>query len=199
VSRVLSEIAKYQDDWIRIAYTFLKDSEIAKDIVQDMYIKIHDYGIKLKDIRYKNTINKYFIYKVVKNLCLAHIKKRIEPIHIEVIPEFIDESVSEYEAFDRILNKIYDEIATWHNYDQNLFEIYMHTGLSLRDIANGSKKENVRWISATKKIHEESIRSGAGISVSSMFNTIKKCKLILKEKFNEDFENYFNANFDKIK
>ena len=196
--RILEEVAKFHNEWLRIANTFLKDSDEAKDVCQDMYLKLHNYDIKLDDIRYKDTINKYYIYQIIKNLCFAYLKKKSIPIYTDVIPDFIDDSISEYEAFDTILQNIYDEIETWHHYDRNLFELYMHTGLSLRDIANGSTKENVRWISATKKIHDDSVRQGAGISVSSMFNTIKKCKLILKDKFEEDFENYFNANFDKI-
>ena len=199
MNKVLEEAAKHQDDWIRIAYTFLHDIDLAKDIVQDMYLKVYYSGKSWEEVRYNDMINKYYIYTIIRNLCFAHLKKQPDFTSVDVIPDFIDESIEEYNAFEKILSKIYHEMETWHNYDKNLFELYMHTGLSLRDIAGGSTKDNVRWISATKKIHDESLKNGAGISVSSMFNTIKKCKLILKQKFNEDFDNYYNANFDKIR
>ena len=86
---------------------------------------------------------------------------------------------------------------TWNYYDKTIFEMYMYSGLSMRSMSYGTSKK-ARKISNRKFIGDKAVKDGNKISVSSMFNTIKKCRLKLKEELGEDFEDYFNNDFDKI-
>ena len=63
----------------------------------------------------------------------------------------------------------------------------MQSGLSYRDLSNGTTKKP-RMLSATKYISKGAVEQGTGISVSSMFNTIKTLKEKIKIKF-KDHEN----------
>jgi len=194
---MLKKVCLYHKDWIRIAYSFLNSKEDAEDLVQDMYIKLDRLNIELYNVKYGDDVNKYYFYTVLRNMAFTFIKKRKDNIDIndlEISNEDIDEGK---ECFSNLIDLVSNEVETWSYYDRTLFEVYMYSGLSFRDMAYGSTKE-AKLISNTKSLGVQSVVDGNGISVSSMFNTIKKCKAKLKEKFGEDFEDYFNNDFDKI-
>ena len=203
---MLNELVKYHKDWLNIAYTYLNNRQDAEDIVQDMYIRIHDYGIELDRVRYKNGVNKYFFYQVIRNMCLLFVRNRYNTVSIDTIPLTPETKDSSEEALQRIFNKIDAYIQTWNAYERDIFEIYMYTGLSLRDISYGTIKnqgerkeiKKAKFIDNVRYLHDRAVNEGTAISVMSLFTTIKKCKEILKEKFSEDFEDYFNNDFDFI-
>ena len=64
----LEKIAKKHKDWIRIVISFGAKPEIAKDITQEMYIKMDGLLKKGLDISYGDDINYYYIYKTLKAL-----------------------------------------------------------------------------------------------------------------------------------
>ena len=86
---MLTKIVKYHKDWIKIAISLLRSKEEAEDLIQEMYIRLHNYNIKIDDIKYKQEVNRYFIYTVIRNLALQKIRKRhfVDNIDDLVIPE----------------------------------------------------------------------------------------------------------------
>jgi len=199
---MLNFLYKYHDDWLRIADSFLNNKEDSEDIVQNMYLRLHKYNVKLEDIKYKDDVNRYFIYTTLRNMCFLFLKmKREKPVinidDVSVYYKNYNKKNEGKECFDNLFDLVNSEVETWSYYDRTLFEVYMYSGLSFRDMAYGSIKKP-KLISNTKALNIQSVIDGNGISVSSMFNTIKKCKAKLKEKFGEDFEDYFNNDYDKI-
>ena len=82
-----------------------------------------------------------------------------------------------HSAEERMISKIQSEVESWeHWYDRKLFKIYYETDISMRKLA---KETN--------------------ISVTSIFNSCKNYKELIKSKFGEDFEDYLNGDFDLIK
>ena len=79
-------------------------------------------------------------------------------------------------AHDSVINAIFEEVSDWHWYDEKLFRLYFCTDKSLRDISNDTK-----------------------ISLTSIYNSCKNYKRIIKEKFGEDVMDLFNEDYDKIK
>ena len=75
-----------------------------------------------------------------------------------------------------ILDKINEEINTWHWYDQMLFKEYVSTGKSIITLAKESN-----------------------ISRSSIFQTLKNCKQRIKITVGEDWEDFRNQDFEHIK
>jgi hypothetical protein len=73
------------------------------------------------------------------------------------------------------MKKVNSEINNWHWYDKMLFELYKDTGKSMRDI-----------------------ESDTGISLSSIFCTLKNCKESLKENVKEDYEDFINKDYELI-
>ena len=80
------------------------------------------------------------------------------------------------EAFNEFTSSIYSEINTWHPYNSKLASIYLKSSLSLRAISKDT-----------------------GISLTSIFNSIKNFKKALREKFGEDYEDLINKDFNHLK
>ena len=72
-------------------------------------------------------------------------------------------------ANQTLMNKIENEIQTWHWYDEKLFRLYYFTDKSLRKIAKETK-----------------------ISLTSIYNSCKNYRQIIEDKFGEDIEDFFN-------
>jgi DNA-directed RNA polymerase specialized sigma24 family protein len=177
---MLEKLAQYHDEWIKIAMAFLNNIEDAQDIVQDMYLTLHRYNVTLDKIKYgDDDINRYFVYITIKNLALQHIMKRDE--FLPLIEDKTEPDIIEDDQYKDILIEIDKEMESWNWYDRTLFEMYMYSGLSMRDIAYGTEKD-FRYISRDRKICDHSIINGTGISLSSIYNTIKRCKERIKLK-----------------
>jgi RNA polymerase sigma-70 factor, ECF subfamily len=123
------------------AYKVVKNSDIAKDIVQDVFIKIWE---KRKEVE---TINiEAFIFKAVKNQCLTHIKhiKIVENVNLKL------SNISEVEELYRIdfvgnepylliekelQQQIERVINTLPEQCKNVFKLSRVDGLKNREIA----------------------------------------------------------------
>jgi RNA polymerase sigma factor (sigma-70 family) len=181
---MLEKIYKYHNEWILIALSFVNNKEDAEDLVQEMYIRLNHYEVKIDDIRYKDSVNKLFIYTVIRNMALRFLKNKKRIDFTELTLEAFNKHTPEIQEISEeeiLFGKIEKEIENWHWYDRTLFEMYMFSGLSMRDIAYGTIKIP-KALSNESFLHECQVRIGSEISLSSLFNTIKKCKLILKEK-----------------
>ena len=174
---MLNELYKYHNEWLDIAYSFLNNKESAEDIVQDMYLRYGSNELIKRDKKY--VVNKYYVYLTIRSMCLDSIKKRKPDIVSVDFIEDLNTIEDDYVECD-VLKEIDKEMQNWSWYDRTIFEIYMYTELSLRDLAYGSDKKP-RLLSADKKICETSVLNGANISLSSIFNTIKACKQRLRD------------------
>ena len=175
---MLNRIAQYHDEWLKIAIALLGNKPDAEDLVQDMYIVINSSNMRV-DPRFECGVNKMYVYMALKNLALDKIKKRKPDItYIDYIEE-LDKEAPPADEHIRVLADIDKEMDTWTWYDRTLFEMYMYSGLSMRDIAYGTEKDP-RWLTNDRKICDHSIIMGTGISLSSIYNTIKRCKERIK-------------------
>jgi DNA-directed RNA polymerase specialized sigma24 family protein len=174
----LKIVAKDHKEWVKLVQSFGEDF-FAEDIVQESYLRLHKY-CKPENIIHDGQVNKGFMYFVLRNLYLLHIKseKKNAMVSLNELAVLKDEptNLTKEEAYSRLLSKIHEEVDSWHWYDKQLFTIYKDTDLSIRDIA----KETT-------------------ISSSSIFNTLKNCKSKVRTKFKEDYEDYKNEDYELIK
>lgn len=174
----VSVVAKDHKEWVKLVKSFGEDF-YAEDIVQESYLRLYRY-CKPENVIQNGQVNKGFMYFVLRNLYLLHVKseKKGEMVNLDNLPLLKDEQTNlpKEEAYARMLAKIYEEVDSWHWYDKQLFTIYKDTDLSIRDIA----KETT-------------------ISSSSIFNTLKNCKSKVRTKFKEDYEDYKNTDYELIK
>ena len=181
---MLELLAKNHKLWIKMVVGFGCDVDTAKDIVQSMYLRIHKYVRDEQKIMYNDDeVNRFFIYVTLKNMYRTYVNATNKFTFFEIREDdAIDEELQDFvfdeameTAFERLVGKISEEMDTWHKYDKILSEKYLKSDYSLRDIAAGS-----------------------GISLTSIFNSMRENKRILKEKFAEDYEDFKNGDYNLI-
>ena len=184
--KMLAFLADKHNDWIRMCLSFGADLDTAKDLVQSMYLRMHNYVKDGERIMYKDDeVNTFFIYVTLRNMYRTLMTKGSKYIEFEIVEhEGIDEQyemyfeeadLDEQAAFQRLVDKVYGEIDSWHRYDKLLSYKYLKTDYSLREIAKGS-----------------------GISLTSIFNSMRNNKKILRKLFKEDWEDFKNGDYDRI-
>tara|TARA_R110001592_G_C13006698_1_gene736399 strand:- start:569 stop:1060 length:492 start_codon:yes stop_codon:yes gene_type:complete len=153
--------------------------EDAKDLVQDMYIRLDRLVKDPQKMMYGDEVNRYYVWTTLRNMYFSKLKKDRASIFYELRDsdesEIDDYDALEDDAFRSITDKIDNITSKWSIYDKKLFELYFIKGLSLRAIAKGSK-----------------------IGLTSIHTSILNYKQILRENLSEDLIDYFNQDFDKI-
>ena len=103
-------------------------------------------------------------------------RKKVEKVRIGTGFEILDEcELEEKEAFNRVVDIVIDAVNELPWFDKKMLLLYGKTDLSMRDI-----------------------QKGTNISVTSIFNTIKESRQAIKEKCEEDYEDYKNGDYEFI-
>ena len=112
---------------------------------------------------------------------MNHLKKRIKKSeHVIRLGEGFEKSEQEQQenekAFNLLMNKVEQEMESWHWYDKLLFETYIKDGRSMRGLSSDTQ-----------------------ISLTSIFTTLRNCKNRIRENVGEDFLDYINKDYELIK
>jgi len=169
----LIEVAKNHKEWIKIAKLY-DVGDYAEDIVQETYIALMKYADADKILDEKGQVRKGYVFFTIKSLCFQYLNKRnkITKIGLDTLFNLSDENnLDEHKAYNDICMLIDKEIDNWHPYDKKLFKLYRDTEFSMRDIS----KET-------------------GISLISIWHSIKNYKEALNSKFMEDYNEYLKNN-----
>lgn len=175
----LAKVAKKHKLWISIVNSF-GEYNYAEDIVQEMYITLDKYANEEKIIK-NNIVSDGYCFFTLRSLYWQYYKtkNKTKKIRIDDTENFMqipdNSEMDEQIAFNKITNLIDKHIENWRWYDKSLFKLYRDTDMSIRKIA---KETNISWV--------------------SIFNTLKKCKKEIKDKFGEDYLDYINKDYDRI-
>ena len=192
---MLEILTKKNDEWLSMARSICKDDDLANDLVQEMYLRINKYIDNPDRIMKNDEVNSFFVYTTLRNLFYDYKKnknnnnKSFEEYRgyytddsdesviskFAVLPDQREKDDLMEEAYYKISEAIYQEVSTWHWYDEKLFKLYFLTDKSLRDIAKDTK-----------------------ISLTSIYNSCKNYREKLEEKFGEDIMDFYNEDYDKI-
>ena len=176
---MLEKLAVHHLLWIKMLVNLGCKVEDAKDLVQDMYIRLDRLVKDPQKMMYGDEVNRYYVWTTLRNMYFSKLKKDRASIFYELRDsdesEINDYDTLEDDAFRSITDKIDNITSKWSIYDKKLFELYFIKGLSLRAIAKGSK-----------------------IGLTSIHTSILNYKQILRENLSEDLIDYFNQDFDKI-
>lgn len=173
----LAKVAQHHNDWVKVIQTF-GEYDYAEDIVQESYIALWKYADADKLLDCDGEVRKGYMYFTLRSLFYQYYnkKKKINKVPFDGCWELFDDSnIEEHKAYNNICMLIDEEIKNWDWYDRKLFKLYRDTDLSMRDIA---KETN--------------------ISLISIFNSIKNYKIILKEKFENDYQEYINNDYNMM-
>lgn len=179
---MLELLAKNHELWVKMVIGMGADKDTANDIVQSMYLRMDKYVKDKKKVIYKDDeVNRFFVYVTLKNMYISYKKSKHLFFEIREDEYQTDELLyaecnEEMEfAFIKFMAKIQEEMKTWHKYDRILSEKYLKSDYSLRDIATGT-----------------------GISLTSIFHSMRQNKKILRERFKEDWEDFKNGDYNLI-
>jgi DNA-directed RNA polymerase specialized sigma24 family protein len=173
----LAKVAEHHNEWIKIIHSF-GEYDYAQDLVQETYITLWKYASAEKIIDVNDNVRKGYVYFTLKSLYYQYYnkKKKITKVPIDGCWELFDDSnVEEHKAYNDICMLIDDELENWHWYDRKLFKLYRDTDMSMRDIAGETN-----------------------ISLISIFHSIKNYKEILNTKFQKDYQDYINNDYNQI-
>lgn len=174
----LQILSECHDEWVSIIRSF-GGGIYSEDIVQETYLRIDKAGSKNK-IVIDGEINRGFMWITLRNNYINFSKQKSKVTKIELKDYHINSSIeyekTRYIANDILDEKIHKEIKRWHWYDRDLFLLITSGKSSMRKVSRDST-----------------------ISLSSIANTINNCKKRLKIAIGEDFEDYINGDYKKIK
>ncbi len=154
---ILEKLAKKHNDWVRIVQSFGCDLMSSEDLVQDMYIRIHEYSQKNDNsILYNDQeVNYYFVYKVLRSIWLNTLTEK---------NKYVDSDISKHEKTTKeeinakeLADLIEHKLSSLYWYDRKIFELVYKDGISMLQISNKT-----------------------GIDYCSIKRTIRKVKKILK-------------------
>lgn len=173
----LEKVAKHHKEWIKTIQSH-GEYDYAEDIVQESYIALMKYADESKLIDVNGDVRKGYMFFTLRSLFYQYYnkKKLINKVPFDGCWELFDDSnIEEHKAYNDICLMIDEEIENWHWYDKKLFKLYRDTDMSMRDIA-----------------------SETNISLISIFHSIKNYKEILKNKFQKDYQDYIENDYNNI-
>ena len=132
----LKKIYEKHDDWVAVVKAMGCNEDTAKDLVSEMYIKIH---IKLQDgldiVYEENDVNYYYIFKTLRSLFLdlKRKEKRVNFVDPDVLLRVV--SKDDNVPFREVYEKIQEELDNIHWYDRRVYE-YIDDGWSIQKLSD---------------------------------------------------------------
>jgi len=175
----LEKVAERHTEWVNIIKGF-GEYEYAEDLVQETYLILYKYANEEKVIK-DGVVSRGYLYFSLRSTFFQFYKnkRKIKKVSLDNEEytkevEYID-SLDEEVAYNKICTMIDDHIDEWRWYEKKLFILYRDSDLSIRGIA---KETNISWV--------------------SIFNTLKNAKQELKQKFQDDWSDLKNGDYERI-
>jgi len=130
-------------EWIKVVKSFGCNPSQAEDVVQEMYLQLHKDLNKGLDFSYKDDINHYYVYKILRGIFCNIYKKEarklkayIEELKTE-IQEFDENEIDEQEYQERE-DKVGEVMSNLYWYDAKVFEL-IASGKSVASLSRETK------------------------------------------------------------
>ena len=175
----LAKVAERHTEWVNVIKGF-GEYEYCDDLVQETYLILYKYANEEKVIK-DGVVSRGYMYFTLRSTYFQFYKnkRKIKKVsldneeHTYEIPD--DTQMDEQIAYNKICTMIDDHIQDWRWYERRLYQLYRDSGLSIRGIA---KETNISWV--------------------SIFNTLKNAKHELKQKFQDDWSDLKNKDYERI-
>ena len=180
----LTILDSHRDEWRKYLLKMGAQSNI-DDIIQDSYLRVDYYKLENKIIKDGGKVNKTYFWCVLHTVWLNSVKvdNRMRYVQIDELVNTIptDKENNLFEgASESVFKKLYNEIDKLDNegeypYNKEMLMLYVNSGLSMRGI-----------------------RDKTTIGLSSIYNTISKCRKQIEKAIGEDFNNLITKNYEEI-
>ena len=158
---------------------FKKKGMYHEDITHDMYLKMYNEIEKIEKpdqiLKYLDRMlggQMYIIYRQAKQMYINLLKKENKYVAFDYQKltkrekEKLIEMPEKYQEFDKNIQKIVDDyVKTFYWFDQKLFDLYRYEF----------------------KMHKTNMSKKTKISYSTIYRTVKRCKVKIKDKLKGDY------------
>ena len=147
---MLYKLSKNHEEWLRIAYRICGNKEKSKDLVQDMYIKMHECN------KTYDQINKWYVYRVMVSIFINERKrKKIITIPIFESIQEDDETLLLRKMVNEALNEldIFEVTILLESHEQSLRKTGEKLNMNYNTV-NYRKKNALKKLKETNTIKE---------------------------------------------
>ena len=152
--------------WISYCRSWGCNPDTSKDLVQEMYFKILVLIQNGIDITYKDDINDFYIYKVLRTMYIDLCRKQQRTQVVDITDDYINHlielkgktEIDDHKLFEEAFEKVSKALNELHWYDKKVFELVQDTG----NISALSRNTNIEY--------------------RRLYNTYQKVKRKIKEK-----------------
>lgn len=173
----LEAIAKDNIKWRKMANYLGARWEDVDDAVQTMYLKLAEIqerdGTLARLQMPSGKVNTFYIFKILQSAVVDQYRLENKTIDHEAQFNPIDNPEESEYKYIALMERIKEIIDTLHEYDQMILELYFVYGHSLREIERRT-----------------------GITVTSVYNTLKNAKQHIKKQSIELYNEYIQQKAD---
>ena len=175
--RMIEILAENHKKYVSIIKRF-GEHFYAEDLVQETYLMLYKWSTPDKYIK-DGKPNDAYVWLCLRNSFLLYQreKRKATKLSLDSIQELSsNETNKEYfESLEKIDTLVQNEVDSWHWYDAKMYKLHVENKMPMRTI------------------EEET-----GISLRSIFETLKVCKQRLKTAVGEDYTDLINNDFERI-
>ena len=160
-SKMVEHTYRKHNTWLlQVAYNFTSNKDTAEELVQDLYLRM----MEMKDITkimYKEDINLFYLYKMLRSIHLNGLKKQTN--HLPIDDDLLNLQADEYSIdadneFEELLALSNEALDSLHWFDAKLLRVYLDDDHSI-----------------------QSLHDATGISNSTIWTSMKKTKQYVKD------------------
>lgn len=145
VNNILHILVRDEKTWLSMAEEISRNSKIpAKDLLHDFYIALHSKidskKVKINDILYNDSLNKAFIYKMMRNIFLDNLRKDKDILIDKDLKNIIEADNTKYVDIEKVVDDIVNEFY-W--FDRKLFNLYRKKFHSIRKLSAATNISHV--------------------------------------------------------
>ena len=152
--------------WISYCRSWGCNPDTSEDLVQEMYLKLLVLIRNGIDITYKDDINDFYIYKVLRTMYIDLCRKQQRTQVVDITDDYINHlielkgktEIDDHKLFEEAFEKVSKALNELHWYDKKVFGLLQDTG----NVYALSRKTN--------------------IETRRLYNTYQKVKRKIKEK-----------------
>ena len=174
----LSKVAEHHSEWLKVTRAW-NTGDLAEDIVQDMYLRLHRYSSADKVLDEDGKVNKFYVYCTLRNIFHDYNNEKTKRGQTRIGEGFDlpheETNRDEVEAYNRLIDTMNEALMELYWFDKDMLMLYVESGLSMRQL---SKETN--------------------ISFKCIFNTLKVGRQQVREQIGEDYEDFRNGDWERV-
>ena len=166
---ILLKLNSNRDKWGKMLNNLGCPKRYIDDFIQDTYIKIYEMDDVSRIVLESGEVNMYYVYFALRSRVVDYYRQN----KLDYVGDIVDTTYDDAVDIDNevLLKDLYQGIMSYVDkfgaYGSKLCKVYLPTSISLRQLA-----------------------AETGISVTSIYHSMKQYKQFIKEEFEDEYKLY---------